>query len=370
MSESKLESAKTACKRLNVSTQTLYAYVSRGLIRSTVDATDSRKRQYSSIDVTHLIERQNKGRSRKSVAQSTIDFGEPVLQSNVSSIAKGQFYYHGQNAVELSRKMTLEAVFELLCNIRISSSVDADKQVYISQQARPLDRFIDSFSKEAIRNKSQGNKNHALRLLKLMASNAAQQPPNGRLIHQQLAEAWSSDPRAADLIRRALVLSADHELNASTYAARITASAGATLPACLLTGISTLSGVEHGGITDRCLAWMSKMSESDIADIEISKQSPPPGFGHRLYPDGDPRSIEILHNCPPPSSWTNLCKQVVAISGYHPTLDYGLATLEHQLKLPKGSGFSIFAVGRTVGWLAHCFEQRRDGRLIRPRASE
>jgi len=370
--ENKLfESANEACLRLNISAQTLYAYVSRGLILTSRHPLDSRKRLYASVDIDRLVHRQERGRSRRAVATSTIDFGEPVLRSHVSSIKDGQFYYHNQNAVTLSKTVSLEDIFERLCNTSIKYSASSAKPAMISEHQSPLARFVEALAFWFTHDTAHGNKHHAYQLLKLMASNAAQEDAMSpeEPIHQHLARAWTSDPKAADLIRRALVLSADHELNASTYAARVTASAGASLSACLLTGISTLSGSHHGGLTSLCLAWMRKSMTRDVAQLELSDDSRPPGFGHRLYPDGDPRALEIVKLCPAPKSWNRIAKKVAKKTKQHPTLDYGLATLEHQLKLPKGSGVSIFAVGRTVGWLAHCFEQRKHGGLIRPRAS-
>ena len=305
MAKPTLESANTACQRLNISTQTLYAYVSRELVRTCQHPKDSRKRLYFSDDIDRLAQRQQRGRSRHAVARSTIDFGEPVLRSKISCIHDGEFYYRGQNAVQISKTDSLEDVFERLCNTKIKPSVSMPSAHYISSCRKPLSRFIDALANFVARDKSHGNKNHAFQLLKLMANNAAcqhQTSPN-ETIHQQLAKSWSSDSRAPDLIRRALVLCADHELNASTYATRVTASAGAKLSACVLTGISTLSGDYHGGLTNLCATWMRDSSTKKISDIDVSSKDIPPGFGHRLYPNGDPRTIELLSHCPAPKSW-------------------------------------------------------------------
>ena len=189
-------------------------------------------------------------------------------------------------------------------------------------------------------------------------------------IHAFLAKAWSSDPRASDLLRRALILCADHELNASTYAARVAASAGASLPASLLAGLATLSGNRHGGLTTRCRAWMDeideKLSNRDITNKDVSR---PPGFGHPLYPDGDPRAKALLEHCPVSEQWDRTIERVSETTGLAPGLDFALAHLERELKLPKGGGIGIFALGRLAGWMAHIFEQRQTGRIIRPRAA-
>ncbi len=370
MKKSPLETANNACGRLNISAQTLYAYVSRGLIRTACHPSDSRKRLYSSNDIDQLLHRQKRGRSRQAVAESTIDFGEPVLRSRISSIEYGQFYYRGMDAIELAHTASLEDVFELLCDTSIRSYNSTEKASYISTKPNSLARFVDALANQVTSDKSKGNKKRALQLLKLMADNAAgrHQASPDELIHEQLARAWSNDSRAPNLIRQALVLSADHELNASTFATRIAASAGANLSACLLAGVSTLSGSHHGGLTNLCLAWMRENEKRSVSGLRPLIDGVVPGFGHRLYPNGDPRAVEIIKKCPPSNAWARLARDITKATKCHPTLDFGLATLEHQLKLPKGAGFSIFAVGRTVGWLAHCFEQRKNGELIRPRA--
>lgn len=189
-------------------------------------------------------------------------------------------------------------------------------------------------------------------------------------IHERLALAWSSDTQAPDLIRRALVLCADHELNASTYATRVAASAGASLPACLVVGLATLSGSLHGGMTPECKIWMRSIKTSwDEGHPLAIQTTPPPGFGHALYPEGDPRAAELFIACGSPNEWRKALDQVRQQTGAHPTLDFGLALLEDRLNLPEGAGLGIFAIGRMVGWIAHIFEQRRTGQLIRPRAS-
>ena len=368
---SKLENARQVCQKLNIAPQTLYAYVSRGLMRTTQHPDDSRKKLYFSEDVEKLLDRQNRGRSRQEIARSTVDFGEPVLKSRISSIRDGAFFYRGVDAVTLSRTASLESIFELLCETSIKPDKTSLRDLYISKRDQPLSRFVDALANDMAARGSYGNKRTAYRLLKLMACNAIACDASGydRPIHEQLANAWSSDPSASDLIRRALVLSADHELNASTYATRVTASAGASIAACLLTGISTLSGRHHGGLTDLCLQWMHKLSQESPKVITLSQNKYPPGFGHRLYPNGDPRAKELLEHCSAPNSWQTLATRIRELNSLAlPTLDFALATIEFQLKLPKSAGFSIFAIGRMVGWLAHCFEQRKNGSLIRPRA--
>jgi citrate synthase len=94
-----------------------------------------------------------------------------------------------------------------------------------------------------------------------------------------------------------------------------------------------------------------------------------PGFGHRLYPGGDPRGAELLACLRPTPGLQRLIAAAEKATGTFPNIDFALGILEKQLRLPRGAAFGIFATGRVVGWIAHALEQWRDGQLIRPRAT-
>ncbi|MCR9138330.1 MAG: helix-turn-helix domain-containing protein [Alphaproteobacteria bacterium] len=357
------------CRILGISRDTLYAYVSRGLVRTAADPNDARRSLYDRRDIDTLMARQSRGRSRRSVAESTIHWGEPVLRSNITRIADGQFSYRGQNAVTLAQTQTLEDIAKLLARVSCKP-LDKTTAIEPARNPRPYNRIITMMTDQVTSPESGDGRPRAGKIMRLTAMSAAGvNRETDAPIHQSLANAWSTDPRAADLIRRALVLCADHELNASAYAARVAASAGASLPAALLAGLATLSGNLHGGITAQCRDWMD-----DIDRIKASGNSvpigtnTPPGFGHPLYPEGDPRTKALVQASGISEFWKQRIAQIHQTTGQHPSLDFALAHLERCLKMPVGSGLGIFAVGRTVGWIAHIFEQRETGRLIRPRA--
>ena len=367
------ESGTSVCERLDIKAQTLYAYVSRGYLRTKADPADSRKRLYLSTDVDRVLERKTRGRSRQAIAASTIDAGEPILSSSLTQIRDGQFYYREENAVTLSNSLTLEQVFCSLCDIPESRLEAPQSSISSYVRRTPFTRMLETASQAAINTKHTGTRSYAYQILCSLASSAVGKPYQASVpIHEFLAGHWSKNIQAPDLIRQALVLCADHELNASTYACRVAASAGASLSASVLVGLATLSGTRHGDLTNQCLRWMNKIAtKPKLARQEILKlnHSPPPGFGQPLYPHGDPRAIAILGRCLPDDRWNNISKLVFEMTGAHPSLDYGLAVLEKQLEMPKGAGLGIFALGRSVGWMAHCFEQRNSGKIIRPRAS-
>jgi citrate synthase len=217
----------------------------------------------------------------------------------------------------------------------------------------------------------------AMRIVEHMAwaacgHTASRVMPSSRPIHQRLASAWGVSAKAAEVIRRALVVVADHELNASTYAARVVASTRAPLGASVLAGLSALVGPLHGGMTEEARALVAApgmLSDPHSAvAARLARGESIPAFGHRLYPDGDPRAMALLRVAPPPAEWQRLIDAMQTQTGLGPNIDFALLTVERRLRLPAGAAFALFAVGRSVGWIAHALEQWRDGELIRPRA--
>jgi len=355
-----------ACARLGISRDTLYAYVSRGLVRTVAHPSDARKSLYDRRDVDALMQRKGRGRSRRAVAESTIDWGEPVLSSKITHIADGTFFYRGHNAVELSETQSLEDTLRLLARVRCKPSADA--AMLATPHQRPFERILAGMALLATADAAGDGRPRAGHIMSLTAQWAAGAADAGpEPIHRLLARHWSTDAGAEDIVRRALVLCADHELNASAYAARVAASAGASLAASLLAGLATLSGGLHGGLTPRCRRWMDQVDTG--ASPVPDSGDPPPGFGHPLYPDGDPRAAELLRCAPLTPRWQRLLDDIRTATNSHPTLDFALAHLERRFGLPEGAGLGMFAVGRTAGWLAHIFEQRETGKLIRPRAA-
>jgi citrate synthase len=178
--------------------------------------------------------------------------------------------------------------------------------------------------------------------------------PRPMLLHQRLATAWHR-PGSADSIRRALVLLADHELNASTFATRIAASTGAPLAACLLAGFSTLSGPLHGAaslaVRRRIDGIASARSDASIRGY-LEAGGSLPAFGHPLYPDGDIRAHALLRSIRLPSVYAGIRQSAEAVTGELPNVDFALAAMTAAARLPEDAGLAIFALGRSVGWIA------------------
>ena len=398
-------SGREAAALLGVKRETLYAYASRGLVRSEPGSA-GRGRRYSREDLERLRVRRDARSGHGPVAAGALRWGEPVLESALTAIEPAGPRYRGRPSAELAASASLEAVAELLWSgvlppspprwpavgvgLRVASltallPADSPPLVTLALAVAALgaadpDRFNQAPGPELARARALILRMAALAGAGIDAAQVrlaqAEDEVAGALLISLGAPAT---PRARQLMRSALVLCADHELNASAFAARVTASAGADLYACVSAGLATLSGPRHGGVVDRVEALLNEVARPEHARAVVHERSRRgeeiPGFGHPLYPAGDPRGALLLAAAAehaPRSPRLRLLQAVVAAmreAGREPpTLDIGLAATGVALGLPPRSSVAMFAVGRAAGWLAHAFEQRAAGFLLRPRA--
>jgi citrate synthase len=374
--------AAEAVARLGIRRASLYAYASRGLVRTAAHPADPRGRLYSAADVDALVRRKSRSRRPAAAAATALDWGMPVLETRLSRIAGGKLAYRGSDAVLLAETATLEDVARLLWDTR-----EADPFAGPAGSIRGHPRKADaagSPTDRAIRRLAEGLGDEppglsgapllarAAALLRMVGEVVAGAPLGGAPMHEALARAWER-PGAADQIRRALVLCADHELNASAFAVRVVASTGASLTASVVAGLAALSGPRHGGMTGRVAAFFDECREARdgaaAVHARLARGDDIPGFGHPLYPDGDPRAAALLAAIRPPASILDIFAAVADATGQTPSIDAALVALERTKRLPRGAALAVFALGRTVGWLAHAMEQRQSGQLIRPRAA-
>jgi citrate synthase len=421
--------AAEALDVLNVRPQTLYANVSRGKIRAKPDDDDTRRSLYHRDDVLRMARRANGRRKVEAVSTQAMQYGDPVLPSAISTAIDGRLYYRGHDAATLAETASLEDIAALLwectpaeaAGIWPASATPAapglaargptKPGLAAPWPAAPCPAAPDLAAPGPITAwpASPGPDNNAATggaatgsalaagLLCLARRSATDAPSLGRPaaelraeaagivtaladamtgradtgpVSARLARAWHAGAHE-DLIRRTLVLMADHELNASTFATRVAISTGASLAAGVLAGFTTLTGPLHGGAAQefaQLLAHARASSADEAVQTWLASQRPLPAFGHPLYPDGDPRAQALLKKLPEVQLHEALAVAAEQQAGELPSIDYALSALTAACGLPPDAPFILFAMGRCVGWLAHALEQVQAKRLIRPRA--
>ena len=257
MAEHRLFTAESAAARLGVSRATLYAYVSRGLVHAYPAPDDPRRRLYSATDIRRLLGNKTRGRKAVDIAAATLDYGLPALASGITLIEDDRLSFRGRDAARLAAHATLEETARLLWDCSQDPFVaaplvapSAASLIASLADAFPLDRCMAVLPVAGVGTAMTWQRDQrrlwhdGAMLLRLMAAAATGTTPSDAPTHLHVARAWGLDDRAAEAIRAALVLCADHELNTSAFAVRVVASTGASLAACVSAGLRALSA--HG----------------------------------------------------------------------------------------------------------------------------
>ncbi len=395
-------SSAEAARLLGVKLPTLYAYVSRGLLRS-LPAARGRARRYLRSDVEALSQR---GPSLRAAA-GALRWGEPILESGITAMTPEGPAYRGQLAVALA---AAGAGFEAVAELLWTGTLPAAPLRWEAGEAPELAGVLPLLP---------GDAPHASVFPLLVAARAASDAgrfdptpegvlPRARALIRLLA-AGLALPRAPVRARRAaragrlcevvaralfvpaepaklaaidalLILLADHELNASTFAARIAASTHADLYAVLQAGLATLSGPLHGATSDRFEALLVEVGSPERAERVVQERARRgeriPGFGHPFYgAAGDARARALLERAwelgagVPAVAVVNAVIGAMERAGKPPAnVDSAAVALRAALGMPAGAVAGLFAVGRAAGWVAHALEQAATGHLLRPRA--
>lgn len=354
---------------LNVKAQTLYAYASRGLIQVRPDPAQVQRSLYRAEDVVALGRRRMRSRKPAAIAASSMAWGEPSLRTGISTVLHGRLIYRGQDALRLAEGASLEQVAALLWSIPAPPDIQPPAPSP-PQPFAALAALIPAAQPSAGRGAERLAQDATAAIGAL--AGACGIGPGDAPLHDRLARHWRVEAQGAALIRRALVLLADHELNASTFACRVAASTGAPLAACLLAGLAALSGPRHGG---SAAALAGLLAEAGRTGAEAAVQNwlnrhggQLPGFGHPLYPQGDARAGALLAGLTVDPGLQALARAFFETTGQYPNIDYALMALTRSLALPADAPFTLFLLGRSVGWAAHAMEQAQGDAIIRPRA--
>ncbi len=385
--------ATEAAQRLGIKPASLYSYVSRGVLTPR-RAADGRASLFDVAEIDGLARR---GRPRRAPGGA-----ELVIESELTEISDDHLRFRGHDAIALATARSFEDVASLLWTGSFTDpagpwqatgeaiAAGAAAQAALPPDTYPLerlqvivpavaatDRLRLLLDRPAVMTAARG-------LIAAMVDclpAAGQGTAGDDSIAGRLAPKLCPRPPAGGLIaalRAALVLLADHELAASTLAARVAASVRADPYAVVGTGLGAMSGALHGGAA--LGAEVLLLSASAPADAPrvvgelLRRGERIPGFGHFVYQAGDPRSVlllDLIRKAAPESGRLAVAEAVLAEAGRRalpaPNIEFALAVLATVAGMIPGAGEAIFAVARTAGWLAHALEEYARATPIRPR---
>jgi citrate synthase len=398
-----LLSAAEASRRLGIKPETLYAYVSRGLLRRR-RSPDGRRSWFEPAEVERLAER-----SRQPSGRSARLLG---IESSITSIQGGGYRYRGVDATELARDRAFEEVAHWLWTGEAGRepawraderavAVGRAAQATLPAATLPLERLRVITAAMATVDELRLQLDPSAVIAagqSLIAGMVACLPdagPSGgapadagpsiaERLWRKLAAADPEPPllRALDA---ALVLMADHELAASTVAARAAASVRADPYAVVSAGLAVASGTLHAGASLDIEALLAEAGRPERGARAVGERlrrgERIRGFGHAVYQSGDPRAAYLLERLreaagaaasPAPAERLAVAEAVLEAAATRrlaaPNVDFALAALANMAGMTAGAGEAIFVVARSAGWLAHALEEYERGRPIRPRA--
>jgi len=386
--------AKEATEALGISRATLYAYVSRGLVRSEEADNARRTRRYVGEDVDRLRRRQEQRRDPDQSAAETLNWGVPVVDSALTRIADGRCYYRGYDIAELAGQRTVEEVASLMWTGHFDRWDSLAGRVALSDKFWTVRAQLTQLShydlmrvllplaavrdRAAVDLRPEAVASTGRRILGAMVMAVTGQLPGEGMASAIAAHFAPSVDFAPGLIGATLILCADHELNTSTFTARCVASTMAAPYAVVDAALAALSGYKHGGMSERVEQMLAECDGLGLDDVKsrlynrLRRGEGLPGFGHALYPDGDPRGrylVDNLRRCGAVDPTAEaVATAVFDLIGERPNVDYGLVLVTRALRMPSGSALTLFALGRALGWIGHAIEEYQKDRLIRPRA--
>lgn len=401
-------SASEATRLLQVKRQTLYAYVSRGLIRSTLRA-GRKERLYLREDVERVHARALARSGHGPVAADAMNHGQPIIPTAITEITAEGPRYRGRLATELARTGTpFEALAQLLWTgeweprapawsvrpapAEFVSLVDSFGEVprrdpvlevfavavlHLGLQRRAEAGTIETHTEEEARQiigHLVGCCGLASRQHRYVAMQAGERIAPALL--RALGADASEDNQAT--VSALLALLADHELAPGTLSVRVAASGGATLHGCIAAALCASAGLVVAHRFDEIYDFLEQGGDRAgwvRGALQLHEQGRPmPGFGHVLYPKGDPRGAMLLafiRGQRPQPELLALCdfiEEVEQATGQRVRHELPMVALVRAMGLPRPAASAIFLVSRTAGWVAHIQEQRASGQLLRPRA--
>ncbi len=375
-----------ALKRLEVKPQTLYAYVSRQRIAAKSDPTHPRKSLYALDDVERLS-RRAPGRTPglrqgttppqapliQALSGGTITRGEAAIDTEVSLTVNGHHYYRGRDCLDLAASDNFESVAALLWQSATPNPFGPLKpRPDVNFPGGPRMRVLSVLARRL--EEDAVAEMHPERDLGLEAASLVNEMvdaiTNGgpRLFfHQRLGRAWKVyDNKDIDLLRRALVLSADTSLDESTLAARTAAASMGPLAAALNAGFATLMGPKLGGRISRAELYVTQVRRQGnpqlVARTLLNQGLELPGFEANASPSEYLRARNLIDAAPHMGEdLKTILKVGEDLTGQPAGLSLALALIGRHLDLPREAPMTLYGIGRSVGWLAHAIEQMQSG---------
>jgi citrate synthase len=381
-------STMEAAKRLGVKPATIYAYVSRGILTS-VSSADGKQSSFSASEVEVLARR---GRPRQASRSHALDF---AIDTAITSITQQELRYRGHNVIDLASTATFEQVADLLLTAKLTTHIAwpivvlevpvaqtiFDHVGFATILAGARDPFRSDLAPGSVAQTSQALIAAIVDSLPLLGDGRTPRLQIGDVAYRSTiaGRLWTKlSPRRPmagmlSVLNAALVLLADHELAVSAVAARVAASTRADPYAVVRAATAAMSGPLHGGASRSARGMLDRaLIESDqtaasidrAASEALSRHGMYPGFGHKVYKDGDPRAEKLLAMLRNVAGGTREMSVVDGIVSairkrrdIQPNIDLALAALGVVAKLPEDSGEFIFSVARVAGWCAHAIEE-------------
>jgi citrate synthase len=380
MTAERLLTTDEVARRLGVKKATVYAYVSRGLLGSRRNA-DGKESLFAEPEVAAFVA----GRKRPGAVPEA-----PAIHTGITLITGDELFYRGHPALELATTASYESVANLLWTGQLRHvPVEPDPELRalaeavtapLPANARLTDRLRVAVAATAAGDRLRFDISPAAVIARgrtILGTMVAALPVRAAAPHRPgLADMlWvrltDRAPAPADIaaLNAALVLLADHDLAASTFAARVAASTRAHPYAVVQAGLSALDGPLHGAASDLAFGLLTEAvrTQDPVGTISgrLRADGLIAGFGQSLYPGGDPRAtvlLGLLPEAPEPirAALAGVTAAMARHSGSAPNIDFALAAFALVNGMDADAGETIFAVARTAGWIAHALEEYAD----------
>ena len=376
--------AAQVATRLGVKVDTVYAYVSRGSLRSWKDPA-SKTSRFDPNEVEALARR---GRPRRTSRPPALDF---TIESALTAVGDHDVSYRGRSALDLARSATFEEVAHLLWTGQLDGGAPTWSPLAVSGTDLPVNRdrlrmavvlaaAADPFRADLTNVALPARAGSLIATMTEAVAGApgeraarlviSERPPLRGSVAGRLWARLAGGRPAPGLVQAtnaALVLLADHELAASTVSARVAASTRADPYAVVLAGLATVSGPLHGGasrLAYQLLEWAAAIGPAAAIARALELHQQVPGFGHPLYPLGDPRAralLDAVRSASPGAPSLVVADRVAGAvrsrAQLEANIDFALAVLARTARMPEDAGEVIFAIARTAGWIAHGIEE-------------